>query len=277
MSTETAPIDPRALRFARDQMRISQRELARRVATRLEREESVRAFQMRLSRLERGDEYSEEDRDWVDAVAVELAIGTEDLAEPPVYVWIKLDGDRPGIVELAMRMPCWSTPELAYAARDWLAHASEACLTPFKGAHLVPFQGRALVRETLDANYPNLTDSERKLLVAVDLPDDRLGYLAALNMHINADDPLPFEVTLLTLGESAERSANAAVGELYKPGELDQLHELALRRLVHAPPEHPTLVASWRLRERRLYELLQETWEIRRKWRDETIAGAPDG
>ena len=273
VTTQTASVDPKALRYAREEKRLSQRELGRRVATRLGRAEATRALQVRLGRLEKGDAISEEDRDLVDAVAAELAIGADDLAEPPVWGWIRLAGDRPGIVELAMRMPYWTSPEAAYEARDWLAHTSGGHLTPFKDAQLLPFRVPT-IDDILDENYPDLTGSERQALIAVDLnSDDRLGYLAALNLYMNHPDDMPFGIALSALGENGEKGLDVHMSRAL--GELEQIHELAMRRLVQAPREYPELVASWRLREQRLYDLLEETFEMRRKWRAEMIGLAP--
>jgi transcriptional regulator with XRE-family HTH domain len=264
MPTKTASVSPEALRQARKQRHISQRELGRRVAKRLGQDNAAaRALQVRLSRLERGDEISETNRELVEALAEELAVGVGDLAEPPVWIWIKLIGARPGIVELAMRFPVYTSPELAYEARDWLAHASEGRFTPFQDAQLVPMRFHALAQDTLDANYPDLSEPERRLLIAVDpSPEGDLSYLAGLNAVL--DD-----------GFRDDEAVDVVVEDLNKfglSGEVIQLHQLALRRLALAPPEYPELVETWRRREERLFELVERDLEIRRAEREKTLA-----
>lgn len=254
--TETAPISPQALRYAREQLRISQRELGRRVARHIDR--SPAAIRMQLSKIERGDEVSEEDRELLDALAAELAVGVGDLAEPPLWVWIMLAGGRPGVVELAMRLPVYSTPELAYQARDWLAHASDGDFTPFQGGQLVPMRRGTVVEDVLDANYPDLTEEERRMLIVVDPDNDSvLPNLAGLNRYMNTKNPRGLKLDMIV----------AAVDEFGLLAEVIHLHDLALRRLTKAPAGDAELLESWRLREQRLYELLErhrQLWLERR-------------
>lgn len=256
-----APLSPLALRLAREDKQLSQRELGRRVADRLGRAEAARAIQVRLSRLEHGDEISQTDRELLDALAAELAVGVEDLAEPFVWIWIKLHNGRPGIVELAMRMVCYTTADLAYQARDLLAHASQGQFLPFKEAQLVPMRSRTLNQDVLDENYPDLNERERRLLVAVDPDEDSLPYLAALNEVLNDDDPEKWKM-------------EAIVDTLSKfglVGEIVQLHDLALRRVMLVPKDDD-LLRAWVRREHRLNEILERYHEMRREWREQTLA-----
>lgn len=260
-TTETAPIDPKALRVLRDQARLSQRELGRRVANRLGMSEGAAALRMRLSRIEKGDKVSEEDRELLEALADEFAVGLEDLGQPPLWVWIKLDGGRPGIVELAMRFPVYTSPEQAYKARDWLAHASNGHFKPFQDAQLVPMRAGTLSVDVLDANYPELNDRERRLLVAVDPDEDTLPYLAALNEVLNVEEPETW-------------SMDAIVDTLVKfglVGEIAQLHELALRRVLRVPDDDD-LLKAWVRRESRLNEILERYHAMRRERRDQALA-----
>jgi hypothetical protein len=266
VTRETATVSPDALRHYRKQQEISIRELGRRVATRLEMEDGVRGLQVRLARIEQGDELSEQDRELVDALAAELAVGDGDLAVAPVYVWIKVSGGRPGIVELGMRMPAWSSPEQAFQGRDFLAHASKGHYKPFADAHLVPMRRQALVADVLDTNYPNLNDRERQLLVVLDPdPEHVLPYLVSLNEVMNAD--VPDESTMAMIVDTLIRFGLV--------GEVAQLHDLALRRLTIAPKDDPALVRAWRLRELRLNEILEIYNELRRGYRNEILAAVP--
>lgn len=263
MTDEKVPVSPQALRFARDQMRISQRELGRRAARRLGRPEAAaRAIQVRLSRLEQGDEISMEDRELLDALAAELAVGVGDLAEPPVWIWIALRDGRPGIVELAMRMPYYTSPELAYQARDWLAHASDGQFTPFRDAHLVPMRFHALTQDTLDVNYPDLSDRERRLLTVRDPGEEMLPFLAGLNAVLNMEVVEPWQID----------SIAATIDKFELVGEIFVLQDLALRRLKKAPPHDHELLASWRRREERLNEILEHHHRLRREYRELTLS-----
>jgi transcriptional regulator with XRE-family HTH domain len=259
------------LRTLRDQARLSQRELGRRVAERLGRAEGAAAIRMRLARIEKGDEVSEEDRELLDALAAEFAVGVDDLAQAPYWVWIKVVRGRPGIVELAMRFPAYTSPELAYQARDWLAHASEGRFTPFQDAQLVPMRPNTLSQEVLDVNYPGLTDRERRLLVAIDSDEDTLPYLAALNEVLNTEEPEKWSLDAVV--DTIDRFGLV--------GEIVQLHELALRRVqhslnpdVHVPSE---LRLAWVRRECALNGLLELHHKLRRDRRKQTLAGVlPD-
>ena len=266
VTKETAPVDPNALRHAREQKRISQRELGRRLAARLGTPKAARALQVRLGRIERGDRVSEEDHEMIDALAAELAVGTDDLVQTPVWVWIKLHNGRPRIVELALRMPSYSTPELAYQARDVLAHVSNGHFKPFADAQLVPMRVKTLREEVLDVNYPDLDEDERKLLIAVDPDEDVLPSLAALDEVVAADEPVEWMVDGIL----------NALDRFNLVGEIVQLHDLALRRLTTKPPaEDADVVAAWRRREERLYDLLERYHQRRRDRRAEALAAIP--
>jgi transcriptional regulator with XRE-family HTH domain len=265
--TETAQLHPQALRHAREEQRLSMRELCRRVTARMSQPEQQQALQMRLGRLEKGDQVTEMDRELLEALAVELAVGVGDLAEAPVWVWIRLAGGRPGIVELAMRFPCWTTPERAYAARDWLAHASEGRFTPFADAQLVPMRFHALAQDVLDANYPDLSELERHVLTAVDPGSDGsavyLAGLAGLNAVLN--DGFRDQSSVDEIVEDIDRHGQF--------GEISQLHTLALRRIRLAPPEYPEVADSWRAREERLNTILERKSELRRQERERVLSG----
>jgi hypothetical protein len=222
---------------------------------------------MRLARIEKGDEVSEEDRELLDALAAEFAVGVDDLAQPPVWVWIRVDRGRPGIVELALRFPAYTSPEFAYQARDWLAHASEGHFTPFADATLVPMRVSTLTQDVLDENYGDLDDRDRRLLVPVDPGEDMLPYLAALNEVINSDEPEKW-------------SLDAIVDTMEKfglVGEIVQLHELAMRRVLHStdPDVHlpSELATAWVRREWTLNKLLELHHERRLERRREKLAG----
>jgi hypothetical protein len=222
---------------------------------------------MRLSRIEKGDEVSEEDRELLDALAAEFAVGVDDLAQAPYWVWIKVDRGRPGIVEVAMRFPAYTSPELAYQARDWLAHASQGEFTPFADATLVPMRVGTLAQDVLDENYPDLNERERRLLIAVDPAEDTLPYLAALNEVLNTEEPEKW-------------SLDAVVDTIDKfglVGEIVQLHELALLRVQHSlnPDAHvdPELRLAWARREGALNGLLELHHRLRRERRRQALAG----
>jgi transcriptional regulator with XRE-family HTH domain len=243
--TEKAPIDPVALRAAREQARLSKRELGRRVAEHLGDHKAARAIQMRLSRLERGDEVTKADRKLIEALAAELAVGTDDLGERHLWIWVRLHNGRPGIVELGMRFPCYSTAEDAYRQRDLLAHSSGGIFTPFKDAQLVPMRVTTIRQDVLDENYPELSDAERELLIVENPGKDVLPYLAALNDIMNSDELEDWKL---------EGVVNAI--EMFNLlDETARLHTLATRRLV-IPTDNAELLASWRLREQRLYDVL---------------------
>jgi hypothetical protein len=255
--TETAPISPGALRYAREQNRLSQRELGRRVARRLGRAEAARAIQVRLSRIEKGDEISEEDRELVDALAAELALGEEDLAIPPRWTWFKTQEGGLAFVALGMRQLAFSSPEKAYQARDALAIETEGSAQPFRGALLYPIHGQAITNTTLDANFgPSLSDHEREFLVALDP-----------NLEAKVSDA--FE-------NLADRAARFALEHAEFEGELALLHSLALRRLQHAPPEGAHLLDSWRREEQALFAILDRIHKARRE-RRAVVLREPEG
>lgn len=244
MTTKRAPLDPVALLQAREQARLTQRELGRRVAERLGHHKATRAIQVRLSRLERGDKVTQTDRKLVEALASELAVGTDDLGERHVWVWITLHNGRPGIVELAMRFPCYPTADDAYRERDLLAHMSDGHFTPFKDAQLVPMRVSTLQQDVLDTNHPSLTDDDRKLLIADNPGEDVLPYLAAYNEVMNSVELEPWKLEAIV----------DTIEKFNLVGETVRLHTLAMRRLV--VPADAELLAAWRLREQRLFDVL---------------------
>jgi transcriptional regulator with XRE-family HTH domain len=258
---ETAPLDPQALRYAREQKQMSKRELGRRVAKHLDR--SPGAVRMQLSKIERGDAVSEEDRELLDALAEELAVGVDELGRAPLWIWVRVHGGRPGIVELAMRMIAFSSPEAAFHGRDLLAHASKARFTPFKDASLVPMRPDTLFQDVLDENYPDLNNHERGLLVGLDPNEDLLSYYAVLNEFINTEEPT----------ESQLEAIVEIVDKFKFVGEIVELHELATRRLARVPVDDDGLLGSWVLREVRLNQLLDRLNEFRHERREQTLAG----
>lgn len=265
--TETAPISPGALRYAREQRRLSQRELGRRVARRLGRADASRAIQVRLSRIEKGDEISEEDRALVDALAAELALGEEDLATPPRWIWFKTQEGGLAFAALGMRQIAFSSPEKAYAARDALAIETEGSAQPFRDAQLFPIHGQAITNTTLDANFgPGLSNQEREFLVALDPDLDDLNFLWTLQVMFEAEPRDAFE-------NLADHAARFALEHAGFEGELALLHSLALRRLEHAPPEGAHLLASWRREERALFATLDRIHELRREQRELALGG----
>jgi hypothetical protein len=268
--TETAPISPGALRYAREQNRLSQRELGRRVARRLGRAEAARAIQVRLSRIEKGDEISEEDRELVDALAAELALGEEDLAIPPRWTWFKTQEGGLAFVALGMRQLAFSSPEKAYQARDALAIETEGSAQPFRGALLYPIHGQAITNTTLDANFgPSLSDHEREFLVALDPNLDDMNFLWTLQVVFEAKVSDAFE-------NLADRAARFALEHAEFEGELALLHSLALRRLQHAPPEGAHLLDSWRREEQALFAILDRIHKARRE-RRAVVLREPEG
>lgn len=280
MTAETAPISREALRLAREQRRLSQRELGKRVAERLGRAEATRAFQVRLSRIETGDEITEEDRELVDALAAELALGEDDLATPPRWIWFKTTNGRLSFVALGLRQIAFSSPEKAYDARDALALEHEYA-QPFRDAQLFPIHGTALTNAVMDVNFgPGLSDDERQFLVALDPDQSDLLFLWTLQIAIGGDPDLRavFEAALARTYGTGDLITHAARFARDYPGfevELNTLHQLALRRLKHAPPEGAHLLESWRREEEALFGILDRIHELRHEDRAAVLRGEP--
>ncbi len=269
--TETALINPEALRYAREQRRLSQRELGRRVAWRLGRAEAARAFQVRLSRIEKGDEVSEEDRALVDALAEELALGEGDLATPPRWIWVRPVGDRFTFLAFGLRMPVFSSHEEAFRARDALAHATEGgSAAAFEAAQLFPIHGGSLTKTVLDANFgPDLTDEERNFLLPLDPGLEDLRFLWSLQLALGLEEGEtlpggPYGDRLDLIDDAARFALDYAGFE----AEILQLHNLALRRLRNAPPQGAHLLESWKREEQRLFAILDRAHELRREHRE---------
>ena len=276
MTTETAQISREALRLAREQKRLSQRELGRRVAARLGRAEATRAFQVRLSRIEKGDEITEEDRKLVDALAAELALGEGDLATPPKWVWIRPEGARFTFLAFGLRMPAFSSPEKAYAARDALALDTGGASTgAFQDAQLFPIHGGPLTKSVLDVNFGReLTDEERDFLLPLDPDLDTLRFLWVLQLTLRGERVVFEGEAAQVYGDRVDLLEDAARFALDYPGfeaELIEVHTLALRRLRNAPPEGAYLLESWRREEQGLFEILERVHELRRARRAEML------
>lgn len=275
MTAETAPISREALRLAREQKRLSQRELGRRVATRLGRAEATRAFQVRLSRIEKGDPMTEEDRELVDALAEELALGKGDLAIPPHYIWFRTEGAGLALVGLGLRIIAFSSADAAYAVRDQLAMETGGAALPFKDAQLFPIQGSALTKDVLDTNFGPLEDHERELLIALDPDLDHLLFLWTLQTVAHGGI-LRFEGKSAyggTREQLIEQTAAFALQPAYHEFEVEliELHKLALRRLHNAPPEGEHLIDSWKREEEALFLILDRIHELRREQRDAVL------
>ena len=272
MTTETAPISREALRLAREQKRLSQRELGRRVAKRLGRAGATRAFQVRLSRIEKGDAITEEDRKLVDALAAELALGEGDLATAPRYIWFKTTASGGlSFVALGLRQIAFTTPEKAYDARDALA-LEEEWAQPFRDAQLFPIHGTALTNVVMDTNFgPDLTDEDRAFLVQVDPDPETLRFLWTLQVVLGGGDlSAAYERSLAKVYDTGDLVTHTARFALDYPqfeGELVTLHRLALRRLEHAPPEGAHLLEAWKHEEEALFEILERVHELRREHR----------
>jgi hypothetical protein len=210
------------VRLGREQARLSQRELGRRIAARLGRQDAGRALQVRLSRIESRDEIAEADRDLVDALAAELALGTDDLGEAPYYVWLRQTGGVPTFVALGLRQLLYTSPEKAFDSRDALALRSEGAAKPTQDADPVPLR-RGALSDILEANFgPELSEHERDTLVAID-PD--VGTM------------LDLYVLQRALGDDLRARDAVAQGAIDEPAhlfELVVLHELATRRLQRA-------------------------------------------
>jgi transcriptional regulator with XRE-family HTH domain len=278
VTTETAPVSREALRLAREQRRLSQRELGRRVARRLGRAEATRAFQVRLSRIETGDEITEEDRALVDALAAELALGEGDLATPPRYIWFKTTPEgRLSFVALGLRQIAFTSPENAYDARDALALENELA-QPFRDAQLFPIHGSSLTDAVLDANFgPDLSDEEREFLIAVDPNPEELQFLWTLQVVLGGGELRDaFERGLSKVYDTGDVVTHSARLALDFPGfeaELVKLHKLALQRLKHPPAEGEHLLEAWRREEQTLFAILDRIHELRRERREESLRG----
>lgn len=264
---DTALIDPKALRQTRKERGISQRELGRRVATRLGRAEMGNAMQVRLSRIETGDEISREDRELVDAIAAELAIGADELAEAPLWIWAGVETGRLAIVAMALRVVAFTTPEDAYNARDTFSLATEGKVQPFKNALLMPVASAAVYGQLLDENFSGLGEADRLLLVEIDPDLERLKYLAGIDIILRDDYDFEQAIESLTL---ATISSYPVVSL-----ELIELHQIALRRVVEPPPRAPAaMLDQWRREEERLFAMIEQEHLRRRRWRESMLPDA---
>ena len=264
VTTRTAPISREALRLAREQRRLSQRELGRRIAARLGRAGATRAYQVRLSRIEKGDEITEEDRELVDALAAEFALGADDLGRPPRHVWVATSSGEFTFPGLGLRILAFSSPERAFAIKEALALATEGQAQPFREAQLVPISGEALLRKVLDLNYGvGLNDEQRAFLVPVDPDLDQLRFLWTLQRVLNDDGN--------DVDDLVGQSAEFALGNRGFEAELVELHTLALRRLENATGEAAHLLEGWKREEHAIFAILERIHELRRERRAEVL------
>jgi hypothetical protein len=258
------PLSGSALRYAREQKRISQRELGRRLAARIGHPEQARALQVRLGRLEKDEKMSHEDRELMDALAAELAVGLDDLAEAPVWIYAGVATGRLAVVAMAMRVVAFTSPEAAYGARDALALASDGRIQPFADALLMPVGAGHVYGALLDENFKAIGEEDRQHLVEVDPDLERLSYLASLHVILTQDYPVNDAIEELTLKmiESNPRLAADLLG----------MHEIALRRVVTAPPDtDERVLEQWRREEERIFVMLAYEHQHRARWREEQL------
>jgi hypothetical protein len=278
MTTETAPVHPTTLRTFREQRGLSQRELGRRVAKRLGTPHAIRALQVRLARIEQGDDITAQDRELVDALAAELALGEGDaLGAAPKWIWIAMNGGRPTFVVLAKSMLVFSSPEAAYRARDALAYLTHGRVKPMQGATLFAIHDQG-IQHTLEVNFRGDLD-EDQLAVAVEVdPDEwRMWWLYAL-------EELRDRPVYVFTGEGAgpygerfealEELAKVAVEDRRLEAELVVRHSLALRHLKDPPPEASHLLGQWQAEEQAFFDLLTRVQELRREERERTLGSA---
>ena len=223
---------------------------------------------MRLSRIEKGDKVSEQDRALVDALAEELALGEEDLAIPPRWVWIKPQGDRFTFVALGMRQVAFSSPEKAFAGRDILAHRGA---TPFADAQAYPDprQGAHEQRPGRELR-PGSTDEQRDFLLPLDPGLDDLGFLWALQLVPAQRRDAAWRAVRRPPRPDRRRCAlraQARVSRVFEAQAPSSLHALALRRLQNPPPEGAHLLEGWKREERVLFVVLERIQELRREHR----------
>lgn len=265
MTTATLPLSGSALRYAREQKRISQRELGRRVAARIGHPDQARALQVRLGRLEKDEKLSQEDRELMDALAAELAIGLDDLAEAPVWIFAGVATGRLAVVAMAMRVVAFTSPEAAYGARDALALASDGRIQPFADALLMPVGASHVYSALLDENFKDIGEDERQRLVEVDPDLQQLMYLAGLHVILNEDYDVDSTIEELTTNMIDNQPGFAA--------DILGLHEIALRRIVTASPDTPEHVfEQWRREEERIFVMLRYEHIERERRREQMLA-----
>jgi hypothetical protein len=272
VTSTTAPISREALRLAREQNQLSQRELGRRVATRLGRKDATRALQMRLHRIETGDPISEEDRDLVDALAEELALGSGDLGVAPIYVWISTATGDVSFVTLAMRMLLFSSPEKAYDARDRLAILG---MQGMQNDTLYPMH-QAAINDVLEHNFGgSLSDQDRELTVAVDPDEHELLWLLVNQVAFTGGLLTPGGDDYAAVEDPREEAAQLALEHPPFESDLAGLHSLALRRLQHAPPA-PHLRDLWKQEEEILISILDRIHDLRHEEREKALRQGPN-
>ncbi len=275
MTTAMAPIHPQALREFREQEGLSQRELGKRVAKRLGAPKAIRALQVRLARIEKGDAVSEQDRRLVDALAAELALGeAAGLAVPPKWVWVRMAGGALSFVVLAKSMLAFSSPEKAYDARDALAHLTHGRVKPMQGANLFAIHDQGL-QHTLEVNFGGeLDEGERAVAVALD-PDERQLWWLHMLQELAHRPIYVFE------GEAAEAYgervdaledlARAALEDRRLEYELLTRHSLALRQVKDPSPQAGPLLEQWQREEQAYFDVLTRVHELRRERRNEAL------
>jgi hypothetical protein len=172
-------------------------------------------------------------------------------------------------VALGLRMPAFSSPEKAYAARDKLAYETQGLAKPFADAQLFPIHGAALTNDVLDANFGRLSNAERDFVVPLDPDLDDLHFLWTLQFTFeSAEHDEAFEAALEKVygtRDLVEHAARFARDHSGFEHELMELHSLALRRLQHAPPEGAHLLESWKREEQALFAILDRIHELRRE------------
>lgn len=210
----TAPVNPQALKLARERRELSVSELARALAE-LDPSINVASLRARLDRIEHG-RGNLVDRVVVGMLARFFEVSEDDMAGPPLWTWVAANGE---FESMALRWLVFTTPERAYDARDQLA------VVPgfLSGADLAPVFASD-VHRVIAYNFGELPAHQRAPLLVVDPPAQELRELVVATVAIH--------------GVYREDAAKAlaglsAAGELVSVVSLDALCELASRRCRH--------------------------------------------
>jgi transcriptional regulator with XRE-family HTH domain len=147
------------VRALREHHSLSERQTAKRVASRLD--ENPGTWRHALRRIERR-EVSELGEDEAGALAEELGVSVEGLGEQLLWVWHTHDGL---LWDLGTKAIAFSDPADAFDRRDWLAHASQGKY-PTKDIRVVPRLREELLTELgVNINDPTKRLAEHMLLV----------------------------------------------------------------------------------------------------------------
>jgi transcriptional regulator with XRE-family HTH domain len=219
------------VRTLREHHRLSERQAAMRIASRLD--ENPGSWRHAIRRIERR-EVSDLAEEEAEALAHELGVSVEGLGGALLWVWQTSDG---WVWSLGTKAIAFSNPRAAFDRRDWLAHISQGKY-PTGSIRIEP----RLRDELLEELGNNINDPTKRLaepMLLVDPAQHELEAVTALELVIQGGkipdglarrlDP----VINLGLATTITTRYVAKLEQVYKPESAEFKKELKRLRILH--------------------------------------------